>query len=338
MVRPTNTDELNSAWRALAGNASAAEGWRTIPLGVAPNKRFRAGRHFPGNEEALLVGFTSVKIPAALQLPQGRGFTVLEANLGPDAPGRHWVAMCRRAEGSLDIFTMMAIDVISNLNIDTSEAGLFQMFLTRIRAWQEFMRRGPETLLEPEAEVGLYGELLFLRRLLVSGVPPLIAIESWVGSMNGVQDFVLGHGAVEVKTTIASEGFSAEIHSLEQLDNSVRQPLFLAAERVRLDAAGATLPSLISEIRELSAADLLACSNLNTKLIHAGYCDAATERYKRLFLPISEEVFLVDESFPKLTRANVSPDIRQARYEIDLGAFGGESVGFLVALEQLGVM
>ena len=338
MARQTEHDELISAWRALAGAAGEAEGWRTIPLGGGSQKRLRAGRHFPGNEEALLVGFGSVQVPSALQLPQGRGFAVLEVDLGPESIGRQWVALCRRAEGSLDMFTMMAIDVISNLNIGTSEAGLFQIFLARIRAWQEFMRRGTETRLGPEAEIGLYGELLFLRALLVSGVPPSIATESWVGPLSGVQDFALGHGAVEVKTTIASAGFPAEIGSLEQLDNSMRQPLFLAAQRIRLDEAGGTLPALVSDVRALLASDPVACSGLNAKLLHAGYLDAAAEQYKRSFLPVSQRLFLVDESFPKLTRATVQPEIRQARYELDVDTVSTEPVEFLGALGQLGVI
>ena len=141
MARQTEYDELISAWRALAGNASAGEGWRTIPLGAASQKRLRAGRHFPANEEALLVGFGSVQIPTALQLPQGRGFAVLEVDLGPDAFGRQWIALCRRAEGSLDMFTMM-VDLISNLNIATSEAGLFQIFPLGYGLGREFMREG----------------------------------------------------------------------------------------------------------------------------------------------------------------------------------------------------
>jgi hypothetical protein len=44
---------------------------RAQPLALTGPRRLRAGRHFPGNEEALLVGFTSVHVPPAAQLPQG---------------------------------------------------------------------------------------------------------------------------------------------------------------------------------------------------------------------------------------------------------------------------
>ena len=236
------------------------------------------------------------------------------------------------------MFTMMVIDVMSNLDISTSEASIFQIFLTRIRAWQEFMRRGAETRLRPEAEIGLYGELLFLRELLINGVAPSVATESWIGPLNGTQDFVLGHGAVEVKTTLATAGFPAEIGSLEQLDNSTRQPLFLAAARIRLDDAGATLPTLVSDIRTLLSADPLACSSLNVKLLHAGYFDGAAQDYKRHFVPVSQRLFLIDDSFPKLTKAMVRPEISQARYNLDVDSVATQTVQFTSALDKLGII
>ena len=117
--------------------------------------------------------------------------------------------------------------------------------------------------------------------MMDAGLPSVVAIEGWVGPLNGIQDFVLGGGAVEVKTTIATAGFPATIGSLDQLDDSIRQPLFLAAVRIRLDPSGMSLPAIIEDTRTLLSEDPAAQHMLNVKLIHAGYLDAVSEHYKR---------------------------------------------------------
>ncbi len=340
MARLTEHDELLSAWRALGGNAGGAEGWSTIPLALTGPRRLYAGRHFPGNEEALLVGFTSVHVPPTTQLPQGQGFLVSKVDLGAEGSGGLWLALSRRTGGSLDMFTMMVLDIIATLNAGsaTAEERLFQLFLARIRAWQEFMRRGMDTTLSPEAEIGLFGELVFLRSMMEVGLPSVVAIESWLGPMNGIQDFVLGGGAVEVKTTIAATGFPAAIGSLDQIDDSARQPLFLAAVRICLDAYGMSLPAIIEDTRTLLSEDSAARHMLNIKLIHAGYLDAVSEHYKRSFAHVSTRIFHVAGGFPRLTRTNVPPQIIQARYELDIDGVNASTVAVRTALDQLGVM
>ena len=340
MARPTEHDELLSAWRALGGSVRSTEGWSTIPLALTAPRRLRAGRHFPGNEEALLVGFTSVHVPPAAQLPQGQGFLVSQIDLGSEGGGMLWLALSRRTGGSLDMFTMMALDVIATLNAGsaTAEDRLFQLFLARIRAWQDFMRRGTDTTLGPEAEIGLFGELVFLRSMVEAGLPSVVAIEGWAGPLNGIQDFVLGGGAVEVKTTIATAGFTATIGSLDQMDDSTRQPVFLAAVRIRLDPSGMSLPAIIEDTRTVLSADPAAQHMLNIKLIHAGYLDGVSEHYKRTFAHVSTKVLRVEDGFPRLTRASVPAQVTAARYDLDIDGIDAGPVTVRAALDQLGVM
>ena len=88
----------------------------------------------------------------------------------------------------------------------------------------------------------LSANLLVLGALLDAGVPPPMRSNAWRGPLDGLQDFELGTGAIEVKTTLAASGFPATIWSLEQLDEQPRQPLFLAGVRLALRRTRATLP------------------------------------------------------------------------------------------------
>jgi hypothetical protein len=337
MALQSKKDELLAAWRALAGN-SGVEGWRTIPVTHGGPCRLLAGRHFPGNEEALLVGFISVRVPPVDQLPQGQGFFVSNAALGEDGANRVWIALRRQSAGSLDLFAMMADDVVSTLEEfrGADDGKLFHIFLARIKAWQDFMRRGGDCVLGPEAEVGLFGELEILRDIISAGLSATLAIEAWQGPLDGIQDFMVGTGAIEVKSTVSPSGFPATVGSLDQLDDSLTRPLFLAGVRLAMTASGRTLPEQVDELRNTLREEITALGILNSRLLHAGFLDAAAERYTRRFSRSGGKVLHVSDGFPRLTRANVAIEIRRARYEIDLDLVSTGDVGIEHALRELG--
>ncbi|MFZ5593734.1 MAG: PD-(D/E)XK motif protein [Pseudomonadota bacterium] len=339
MALQSKGEELLAAWRALTGDPGV-EGWLTIPVAHGGPCYLLAGRRFPGNEEALLVGFASVWVPPVDQLPQGRGFLVSKAALGGDAADRVWIALCRQAAGSLDLFAMMADDVVSTLeNLrGADDERLFHIFLARIRAWQDFMRRGGDCVLGPEAEVGLFGELELLRDLVSAGLPATVAVEAWQGPLDGVQDFALGTGAIEVKSTVSPSSFPATVGSLDQLDDSLIRPLFLAGVRLALTASGRTLPEQVNELRDLMRQELAALGAFDSRLLHAGFLDAPAEHYTRRFSRAGGKILHVSDGFPRLTRANVAIEIRRAHYEIDLDLVSTRDVGIEHALRQLGVI
>lgn len=339
MALQNKREELQAAWRALA-DYQCAEGWRTIPISSNNSCRLLAGRHFPGNEEALLVGFVSLRIPPAEQLPQGFGFVVSKIDIGVDRAEYSWVALSRNQSGNPDFFALMADDVVTTLEEQSKNnpARLFNIFVSRIRAWQDFMRKGGEEVLSPEAEVGLFGELSIMQDLLNTRIPAEIIVDSWQGPLNGMHDFGLGTGAIEVKTTVSHQGFPAKIGSLDQLDDSLIHPLFISAARLEINPRGMTLPALIHETRAMLESEPAALAGLDSRLLHVGYFEFFAEKYIRRFIRHNTRFIAVKESFPRLTRANVSIEIRQARYEIDLDMIPSGNTELIDVLQQLGVI
>ena len=337
MALQSSRDELLSAWRALTGNPSGG-GWRTIPVADGGPCRLLAGRHFPGNEEALVVGFSSIRVPREDQLPQGQGFLVSNADIGGERPDTVWIALCRQAAGSLDFFTMMADDIVSTLQGLRGNDGdrLFNVFLARIRAWQDFMRKGGDGVLGADEEVGLFGELEVLRDLSSAGMGASDAVDAWKGPFDGVQDFEIGTGAIEVKSTVSSSGFLARVGSLDQLDDSLVQQLFLAAIRLALTPSGNTLPELIGEMRLKLFGEPYARGVFDGCLLHAGFLDSVSERYIRRFSRVGTTIFQVSDDFPRLTRMNVAGAIIRARYDVNLDLVPAGEVGIEYMLTQLG--
>ncbi|MFZ2208309.1 MAG: PD-(D/E)XK motif protein [Porticoccaceae bacterium] len=334
MARPS--DEFVLAWNSLIGAAEGC-GWRTIPITAAGPCVLAAGRRFPGNEEALLAGFSSASIAAAEKLPEGQGFNVQRVD--PHNGSQTWLALTRRSSGSIELFLAMVCDVADALDAaaNSDEDRLLRVFLGRVRAWQEFMRKGAQAL-SPEAEIGLIGEITLLSAIIEAGVPAAIAIKSWVGPLDGIQDFELGTGALEVKATLAAAGFPARIGSLEQLDDSVRQPLFIVGARLRQAASGKTLPDFVCAQKAAINGDAEAERLLAERLLAAGYLDVHADGYSRRFDLAGMRVIEVGDVFPRLTSGCVPVGILRAMYEIDLEKVPSENIGTKEALKKLGAL
>lgn len=333
------TERLYSTWRALGGGAHG-DGWRTIPLDVAAPCQVLVGRRFPGDEEAVLVGFRLPSSRSFGALPEGRGFRVERPKEHFISGTYQWFCLSRQMTGSLEMFATMAADVIGLLESSghVGDDRLSQLFVGRIRAWQEFMEKDSDGVLAGEAEVGLFGELIILSRLIDVGVPVSVALDSWRGPIDAAQDFEIGPGAIEVKATIATTGFPATIGSLEQLDDAVRQPLFVAGVRLALDDSGLRLPDLVTPVRQKVSQQLGSTALLDSRLLQAGFLDVLSDRYVRKFLHIRTRLKPVDAGFPRLVRGVVPSAIIKARYVVDLDFVDSADVDLMTVLKQLGVL
>lgn len=171
-------------------------------------------------------------------------------------------------------------------------------------------------------EVGLFGELLVVERLLAEGLDP--GLRSWRGSLSEEHDFGFAKLDVEVKTTVG-ERRQHWVHGLNQLMPTGQRPLVVLS--VQLTRAGVgdgrALPQLVEDL--LEKATNQAHERLRAGIEGAGFreneADLFTDRWRVRSRPLSA---LVDERFPRLTpsllnAADVQSErIRDVRYEIDL--------------------
>ncbi|WP_432380536.1 PD-(D/E)XK motif protein [Duganella sp. P38] len=332
------SDEFRMAWSSLSGGASDT-GWQTISVAPSGLLELSAGRRAPDNAEALLVGFPCIRLAAADKLPEGQGFAMERAS--PEDKNMLWLALTRKAPGNVDLFMDMVCNVTGALDEAVSAGAtaekLLRVFIGRVGAWQEFMRKGMQAL-SPEAEIGLVGELSVLLHIIAVGVPALVAVEGWVGPLDGVQDFVLGTGALEVKSTLSTAGFPARIGSLDQLDDAVRQPLFVIGQRLQQVATGMRLPDLVDTARAIVNDDSGALSALDDRLVAACYFDAHADRYSRRFFASDIAVIEVDDNFPRLTTGRVPIGIVKATYDIDLDKVPGHRTSIATALKEMGAI
>jgi hypothetical protein len=317
MAGMTNLN-LNIAWKALSSQPDNVE-WAMIPIMQPGVFTAHAARRFPGDLEALAIDFPGSNISYSRRLPEGGGFEVVRPSTSGIADNGSAIALVRHPTGALEIFTVMATDILTLLdrNRELPASILVNRFLERVVAWQLFMqppRNGPLSI---EAQTGLFGELVFLDKLLHRGMPCQLAVDAWDGPLRGAQDYRVNGGGVEVKTSTATEGFVAKIQSLEQLDDGDISPIFLVALRLGETTAGFALPELVRVLRSRMLADGIR-SMFDRKLMAAGYHDDHAESYDRCLTVTETRIYKVGLGFPRLFRGNIAHAIRRASYEIDI--------------------
>ncbi|MFQ1593477.1 MULTISPECIES: PD-(D/E)XK motif protein [Aeromonas] len=335
MARPS--EEFNLAWLSLSCDSESL-GWQAISLPSAGPVGVQAGRCSPNNTEAVLFTFPTAKLARTERLPEGKGFLVEKA--GATEQGGIILALTRQGEGDLGLFVSMVCDVVGAVDEAAadrvSESSLLRLLIRRVLAWQQFMSRHSGHL-SPEAELGLVGELCIITALLDACVPPMEVLKGWVGPNDAPQDFLLGDGAIEVKATMSASGFPVKIGSLEQLDDAVASPLFLAAVRFANLESGLTLPEMIAQIEQRLKEEPIAISILYEQLMCAGFTEAHRNEYTRRFKLKDRLFFSVSEGFPRMTSGSVPFGVTHALYEINLEHVGDFLIDLDVAIKKLGV-
>jgi hypothetical protein len=338
MALPSEQEQLSAAWRALSG-VSDGTGWKVVEIRRDQNCSLRAGRQMSGNQESLVVGISGIRPDEVSHLPNARGFTVTRTDQLGDDGDCLWFAVVHQPGTPLELFTLMAVDIVRLLSQIGNQEGrlIYSQLMARIRAWQDFMRRDSSGVLSLEEEVGLIGELLTLKDMLVCGIVAQDAVEAWAGPEDGLHDFLIGVGAVEVKTTTAQAGFIAEIGSLDQLDDSARKPLYVAGVRLAQTADGQSLPELCEEIASIIRQGSGPVASFMGRLLSAGYSPEMRDQYVRRLRCDEIGYRLVTAESPRLISATVPTAVRWVRYALNLDAIPVVASSFSEIAGNLGV-
>lgn len=212
-----------------------------------------------------------------------------------------------------DLFTALCVEVLEQIGAYPDKAvSAMKKVLSDWRA----LLAGTREALSPAALAGLYGELHVLREMLRHDPG---AVACWTGPERASQDFHRGVDAIEVKTTVASEGRKVRINGSGQLELAAPGRLVLRWFRLAT-GTGISVPALVDEILEL-ADDPPAFRKL---LLDVGYQEREREIYtRRLFEVVEERAYEVTAGFPRIVGASftggaVPAGVEDVDYVIDL--------------------
>jgi hypothetical protein len=189
--------------------------------------------------------------------------------------------------------------------------------------WRRFWSGVNPALLSRDQQIGLFGELWFLKNWLGPSIGISAAVQAWRGSLGVRHDFEASLVAVEVKTSSLLDIVHC-IHGIEQLVEPVGGTLFLMSIGVRDEASATdTLTDLVKSIRELLTNEYEALSHFDSFLYSTGYSDELGVEYAKLKLRMrSEELYRVTPGFPRIVPSSLCevlpPAITAVAYQLSL--------------------
>jgi hypothetical protein len=306
--------------------------WHAVERPVAGGTL--AGRPAPGTEPTngvLLAldeeGRRHVLIPAALDddLParpttKGLEVTVDQLSVGGQPSARYYDVACRDASMNSN-FTAVATEILDALGSVTSVRATLEAVLAR---WRWFWEIPPVGLGDTEA-VGLFGELWFLEFWLDPIDPRTLT--AWTGPEADRHDFKWPDASVEVKATRARTDGAAthRISSLDQLEDPAQGDLYLFSLRVSPDPiAMHSLNGSVERIRKSLSERSEVLHLFDERLGTLGYSPAHRDLYDTPFRVVAEELYRVDDGFPRLTAGmfddGVPAGVDSIAYTVDLAA------------------
>ena len=277
------------------------------------------GRDSRGNYLLILEGAVGRELP---QLPN---IAAVNITLQHQSPSKWQLVLALGERGKFDLFRVLCSDLMNatrNHNQGDSTTA-FAVVLNRLRRWQQMLDQAPTKLLTRQEQIGLFGELLFLRDFMGSAIGLSSAAMSWEGPEGDEQDFQFQGTAIEVKTRLVTSDSSVSISSIEQLDPS-RGPIILCCQSISLVSQemreGLSLNKLVNEIaQELANGNGEASDRFEANLLLYGFERRA--EYDEVFWALSNrEFYSVEDEFPSIRAVSIPPGASKVRYELALAA------------------
>lgn len=251
-------------------------------------------------------------------LPAPAGIEVLRDKIG-DSQLR--LSMVLSDASDFDIFRVLCADLLAltaDLARSDSARGM-TIVLDRVTQWQDIFARRRSGVLSRNEVIGLAGELLFLRDLLLPRIDPAAAVSAWRGPFGDEQDFVIGNTIFELKTQTTTADRRMQISSEDQLDTA-KSRIVLCQQGIATAVESApearSLNELVAELRAMVApAGPFVADRLELALLESGWDHRSEYDFDRWQL-VDRTFYEVREGFPRIVRADLLPGVEEVRYRV----------------------
>lgn len=329
-------EDINQIWNTLCSDARNIRVPGTArrllnPEGICP---VYAGIRSSDLAKMLFLNVSKENLPPKDSFPQTRALEVYSGEIAGD--NSYAVCLILRDGDFSDLFSVLTEDIVNEIQDESGEKAAVKEFVNRIKTWISFFEKFGSSGLSPERVRGLFGELWFIRKYLLSDKNEIKRVSGWTGPEGTPHDFQFGETAFEVKTTATKKPWKVKISNEIQLDDSGLKNLFLYHLALRENEGGVmTLPGLVGEINEILKDEPGIHRFFMDMLLKAGYTESQKGNYLRKGFIISEENFYrVCEGFPRLTSRDLPEGTGDINYTVSLAGAGS----FLSGTEEIGVI
>ena len=183
----------------------------------------------------------------------------------------------------------------------------------RYNLWKKLFYKLKKNLLSENEQMGLIGELLFLRDDMFKNYDHQKAIDSWSGCDKTHKDFSVDDDWYEIKSPSVSSP-SVKISSIEQLDSD-KPGMLVVYEMEKMSGAynGLTLNNVVHSVLAILEPDEETI--LIEKLKVAGW-EENEEYDKTCFRNVTKNYYVVNDDFPRIKKNNLPLAVIDVEYKI----------------------
>ena len=309
--------ELAAAWDQLETAGHRAGDFVRLRLRAVLACPTYAARRVSDGSAALILETDKRALSGQPDLPTSKGLELSVDALSPGRSGKARLILALSKPEFLDVFSVLADDIVHALHRVTSETEAVETLVERLRIWQEFLRRFGTRGMSPEVRRGLYGELVFLRDFVLKVLPGPEAVAAWTGPRRTPHDFQTAGGSIEVKATSAASPHAFRVANIRQLDDRAVSSLYICFVRVDESEGGdEALPEAIDRLRSALGT---SARQLDEPLIKSGYIEAQRPLYASPRYSIrSLQFFRVEDGFPRLLEEEIPNGVENVSYSVAL--------------------
>ena len=219
------------------------------------------------------------------------------------------------------VFSTLCEDLVRHAVQGTDETETVHGVINLLEKWKNLFGRMHDSHLSLTEQQGLFGELCFLQELFMDPrISNKDSILAWVGADRAARDFRGPAWAVEVKTTATSTHDKLSINGESQLDDSKVERMWLAHYALEVsNTAGCSLADKVNETRAYVEDDLPLLTELNMKLMEAGYFNSEQEDYSsKKYVTESESFYRVKGDFPRIRQGELRSGVSVSSYLVDV--------------------
>jgi Putative PD-(D/E)XK family member, (DUF4420) len=313
--------DLERVWSELPNAEFGALSGIRVP-GLPPHTPVYAAID-AARRRQLLVALPEGSEPLKSSTTRGLEVKTDDLRIG-DSPPRTYVQLICLQSAHHSTFSSLGANIVAAVSSDPSNPNA--AVARCLERWRSFWAVDPSGLTREQA-LGLFGELWFLFRWM--GPLSAARIARWQGPLGARHDFQWPASSVEVKATASASG-AAPVHlitNLDQLDAPEVGQLYIFSLHVADDALAVnSLPLLVDRISATLSHDVDAIALFSERLAKAGYDPGEAARYLRPLRLLAQELYRVDESFPKLTQksfvSGLPLGVGDVSYSLSMAACG----------------
>ncbi len=278
-----------------------------------------AARRVSDGLEALMLVVVYESISIIHEWPSSVGFSVEVIPEDPGSPkSKMQIFLQLTEERFRDVFFALCEDVCTVLADAVEELEAVRVFHSRLMRWQSFLKKGKFEGLSEEKQVGLYGELIIMKDVLLPAFISSDVLKAWRGCKKANQDYQFPDWALEVKTSRATIIEKVSISNVQQLDEDGKAPLILTVVHVHSNmTSGSTLPEIVSQLR--NTLDGEASDLFEEGLFEVEYLDIHVPLYQDTkYQVLDVNHYEVSEGFPRLRKSDLPDGVKRVKYDISI--------------------